>query len=332
MVRDSYDGVTFTFVGGGGSYQDAHSKAFLQPFAECTGATILEESNYADAKVEAMVEAGKVTWNLIAGGRNLSQKCGVLLEKYDTSKVDVSDIRFTEQVGECQIPSDLAPEYIVYDPTVFPNDPPSSMEDFFDIEKYPGKRGVYGSLASPGMSFPTAVASMLGYTEEEMFNPKFPAEEVFAKIDTIRDHIVWQEKYAQQQQAIESREVVMGFFAAGRVSAAAKNGVAWVPIWGKKGGWTFAVDSLTIPKGAPNLDATFALANFAIGPRQQALVTELTAYTGSNKNSKPNVPEIIQPYYAPADEIASGLNTTHVYWLTHADDKIKMWNDFFLGE
>ena len=137
--------------------------------------------------------------------------------------------------------------------------------------------------------------------------------------------------FAEEQQIIESGEVSMGFFAAGRVWAAAQNGAKFIPVWGE-GNWVFAVDNLIVPKGAKNPEAAMAFINYALGAKQQELVTAATVYSPSHMDAVPTVPAEMEPYYAGPDEVENGVPTTHPYWLTYPEVNAGMWNDYLLGK
>src|SRR5213080_2490857 len=56
---------TLTLAAAGGSYQDDLKAAWEAPFTARTGTKFVNDSPEDMAKVKTMVEAGKVTWDLI---------------------------------------------------------------------------------------------------------------------------------------------------------------------------------------------------------------------------------------------------------------------------
>src|SRR5262245_61013755 len=79
-----------TFVSyGKGSYQDGQETAWLQPFEKQQGVKVTIDSPSDNAKLQAMVEAGKVTWDVMDTDAIFPrQHCGTLLEK-----IDVGDLK-----------------------------------------------------------------------------------------------------------------------------------------------------------------------------------------------------------------------------------------------
>src|SRR5258708_16004846 len=50
----------------GGSFQDAQTKAFFEPFAKATGAKVIGTTGTGYAKVKAMVTSGNITWDVVS--------------------------------------------------------------------------------------------------------------------------------------------------------------------------------------------------------------------------------------------------------------------------
>jgi hypothetical protein len=120
--------------------------------------------------------------------------------------------------------------------------------DFFDIEKFPGKRSVIG-WPSTGIVEMALLAD--GVAPEDLY--PLDIDRAFAKLATIRDHIVFWNSGAESQQLLASGEAPICFCWDTRVSV----------IMREEGGenigmsWNQAIataDMLVIPKGSPNKD------------------------------------------------------------------------------
>src|SRR5690348_8220617 len=80
------DQVTITFTGSGGALQEAETKYYFEPYMKLhPNIKIQQDSPINYAKLQAMVEAGNVTWDLAEGGPGfgLSPQHTKLLEKVD---------------------------------------------------------------------------------------------------------------------------------------------------------------------------------------------------------------------------------------------------------
>ena len=332
-VKGSFEGTTLTFVGYGGSFQDAQSDGYLKPFASCTGAVVQETSPGDYAKLEAMVEAGNVSWDVVYyGAQVVAGNCGVLAEELDPDKVDMSNVALPEdyKLSDCQAPVEVEPSYVAYDEERFGDDPPQSMQDFFDLEKYPGKRLIYADPGSAIPDFITAVALSLGFTQEDLTN-EFPYDEVFDKIASLGDNVATYTTFSESQQRLEAGDIAMGWVAAGRAYAANKNGVTYTPIWAQDS-WGYLVADLFIPKGSKNKEAAEALINYAMGPEQQAVVTEQAVYNPTSADSKPDLPADMQAYVATPERMKTGFTITNDYWLANNEELTQRWSEFVTGQ
>ena len=331
-VKGSFKGTTLTFVGYGGSFQDAQSKGYLQPFEACTGAVVQETSPGDYAKLKAMVDAGNVSWDVVYyGAQVVAENCGVLAEKLDPDLVDMSNVALPDdyKLSDCQAPVDVEPSYVAYDKDRFGDDPPTSMDDFFDLKKYPGKRLIYADAGGAIPDFITAVALSLGYTQADLAQ-KFPYDKVFAKISSLGDNLATYTTFSESQQRLEAGDIAMGWVAAGRAYAANQNGVTYTPVWSKDS-WGYLVADLFIPKGSKNVKAASALINYAMGREQQAVVTEHAVYNPTNADSKPNIPADMEPYVATPERMKNGFTITNDYWLQHNEELTQRWSDFVTG-
>jgi putative spermidine/putrescine transport system substrate-binding protein len=328
-VKGSFKGTTLTFVGYGGSFQEAQSAGYLKPFEACTGAVVEETSPGDYAKLKAMVEAKNVSWDVVYyGAQVVAQNCGVLAEHLDPAKVDLSNtvLPADYKLSDCQAPVEIEPSYIAYDDAKFKNDPPSSIDDFFNVQKYPGKRLIYADPGSAIPDFITAVALSLGYTQDDLAK-QFPYDAVFAKIRTLGSNLTTYTTFSESQQRLEAGDIAMGWVAAGRAYAARTNGVTYTPVWSQNS-WGYLVADLFIPKGSPNKEAAEALINYAMGPQQQAVVTEKAVYNPTNADSKPHIPADMEPYVGTPERLQTGFTITNDYWLQHNDELTQRWSEF----
>lgn len=133
------------FVNWGGDAGDAYDEAYGAPFEEETGITVRQDgSGPTEGAIAAQVESGRPSWDIVDvdpfSGESLGKKG--LMEAIDYEVVDRS--KFREGFGWEYAASTYFFSYIIaYDATRFGDDPPKTMADFFDVEKYPGMRSMY---------------------------------------------------------------------------------------------------------------------------------------------------------------------------------------------
>src|SRR5690606_21152801 len=187
-----------TVMSWGGAYGEAQTEAFVKPFIAATGKpTIMVDSDNPAPAVKAMVEAGNVTVDVAsleyADAIRLCDE-GVL-EPIDSAALPAGadgtpamDDFLPGAVTECGVSTDIWSNVFAYDTTKFPEGP-TTVADFFDLEKLPGKRGLRKGakavleLALMGDGVPASEVYAVLDTPEGV-------DRAFAKLDTIKDSVV----------------------------------------------------------------------------------------------------------------------------------------------
>ena len=95
----------------------------------------------------------------------------------------------------------------------------TSFADFFDLQNFPGKRGVY-NYVSGGLPEIALVAD--GVAPDALY--PLDMDRAYKKMDTIKDQMVWWDTGAQSAQLLADGEVSMGMSWNGRLSEANEGG------------------------------------------------------------------------------------------------------------
>ncbi len=280
-----------TVMSWGGAYTKSQTEAYYKPYTAKTGVKINSvDSDNPATPIKAQVEAGNVT-------------------------VDVADVEFSDAVRLCDeglleeidhgmLPAapdgtaatddfidgglqDCAVANIVWS-TVFAynkdNNPtaPDSIDDFFNTADFPGKRGLRKSakatleMALMGDGVPSSEVYALLETDEGV-------DRAFAKLDTIKDDIVWWEAGAQPPQLLADGEVAMSTAYNGRIfNAAISENQPLEVIWD---GQILDFDLYVVPKGAPNKDAAMDFIAFATDTQRLADQASWISYGPARKSS-----------------------------------------------
>lgn len=306
------DGHTLTFAGDGGSTQDGMMSAYFQPFADASGVTFNQDSPQTMAKIESQVNSGNIQWDFVSSyADQIERECGVLFEELDMSKIDTSKIPDSVPVIDCGVPSIVYGVAITYNTDTFGSDGPTTWEDFFDTEKFPGKRTIYngdGNIDAPVVQG-AAIAS--GWDPSTEFTSDW-AEKGLDLIASISDSIVFYNTGASAQQLLESGEAVIGAAWTGRILAAEQNGAPLQTNWNS---WISIIDYFAIVKGTENSEAAYYAINYALGSEQQAAFTEATGYSPANVDSEPAVDELTAEYLVTApDKAAEAVPVATTFW------------------
>lgn len=133
------------FVNWGGDAGAAYDAAYGKAFLESAGITVKQDgSGPTEGAIAAQIESGKPSWDIVDADPFSAEALGKkgMIEPIDYAVVDKS--KFRPGFGWEYSSSTYFYSYIIaYDATKFKDNPPKSMADFFDVEKFPGKRSMY---------------------------------------------------------------------------------------------------------------------------------------------------------------------------------------------
>ena len=286
-------------VSWGGAYTASQQKAYHEPYmAANSDITIINDdsANEAVAKLRAMNEAGNVTWDLVdmvAANAILSCDEGLVIEvDHDTLLAAAPDgTPATKDFGNlivspCFIPQIVYSTTFGYRTDLVGDTPPSSINDVFDLEKYPGKRSLEKkpinnlewALLADGVA-PDQVYELLG-TDEGV-------NRALAKLDTIKDQVVWWERGAQTPQLLADGEIVIGSTYNGRLFSVIeeeKQPIAMMWDW-----QVFDLDGWVIPRGGKNEEDVRKLLHFATDTQRLADQAKFISYGPARASSAPLV-------------------------------------------
>ena len=319
-----------TVMSWGGAYGEAQTEAFVKPFAAATGkATVMVDSDNPAPAIKAMVEAGNVTVDVAsveyADAIRLCDE-GVL-EPIDAASLPAgadgtaaADDFLPGAVTECGVSTDIWANVFAYDTTKFPEGP-KTVADFFDLEKFPGKRGLRKgakavlelALLGDGVA-PADVYSVLSTPEG--------VDRAFAKLDTIKKDVVWWEAGAQAPQLLADGEVAMTTAYNGRIFAAALNeGKPFQIVWD---GQIYENEMFVVPKGAPNAADAMEFVKFATSTEGLRASAQQISYGPARKSSMKEElifkdgKTVMAPHLPTAPEnLTNALETSATFWVDH---------------
>lgn len=319
-----------TVMSWGGAYGEAQTEAFVKPFMAATGikTTMTDSDNPAPA-IKAMVEAGNVTVDVAsveyADGIRLCDE-GVL-EPIDIASLPAgadgtpaSEDFLPGAVTECAVSTDIWSNVFAYDTTKFPEGP-TKVADFFDLEKFPGKRGLKKGakavleLALLGDGVPASEVYAVLSTPEGV-------DRAFAKLDTIKKDVVWWEAGSQAPQLLADGEVAMTTAYNGRIFAAAMNeGKPFQIVWD---GQIYENEMFVVPKGAPNKDEAMQFVAFATSTEGLRASAQQISYGPARKSSMATEiifkdgKTVMAPHLPTAPEnMGNALETSSDFWVDH---------------
>lgn len=272
-----------TVVNFGGANGDAQKVAFVQPFEKATGNKVITvEYNGEQAKVKAMVEAKHVVWDAVeVETGELGRGCDEgLYEKLDWSKIGNKADYIPEAVHQCGVGAFVWSTVLAYNADRLKS-APTSWKDFWDVKKFPGKRGMRKG-ARYNLEFALMADGVAPKDVYKVLSTKQGVDRAFKKLDELKPYIQWWEAGAQPPQLLVAGDVVMSTAYNGRIDAAQREGKHLKSVWN---GSIYDLDYWVIPKGSPNKDVAEKYIAFATSPAPQVAYAKHIAYGPVNRNA-----------------------------------------------
>lgn len=217
-----------TIVSWGGAYSKSQLKAYHEPYSAKTGVNIINDDSSAEAvaKLRAMNEAGNITWDVVdVVASDAIRLCdeGLALEIDPATQLapapdgtsaadDFGDLL----VSSCFIPQIVYSTTFGYRTDLVGDTPPSDVCAVFDLETYPGKR----SLEKRPINNMEWALLCDGVAKSDVYDVLATDEgqnQALAKLDTIKDSVVWWSAGADTPQLLADGEVIMGSTYNGRL-------------------------------------------------------------------------------------------------------------------
>lgn len=318
---DGGKGGSLTFVSFGGAFQDNQTKAWSDPFTAKTGIKVTNDAPPDPAKLRAMVEAKRVSWDVMEwDSGSATSWCGTLLEKLDYSVIDRD--QFPEGTAtDCGVPGVSYGLVMLYNADDFKDNPPTKLADFYDTKSFPGKRVTSREVET-------------GLLENALLADGVPADKLYPldvdhALDVwgrVKGQTTFAKTYGQIQQLMVSKQASMALVVQARALSATREGAPFKPVWDKT---TVVSDDLMVPKGAPNKAEAMKYIAFATQAPQSAKFAELSGTAPANVNAKPT-------YDAKAAELdplagkdrGETIQIDSKWWAENGDDtrrKFTLW-------
>ncbi len=327
---------TLTAVSFGGSYGAAQQRHMIEPFMEKTGHRILfEDYSGGIAEIKAQVESGNIQWDVVdIEVIDLERACaeGLLeiiprdvLPPGDDGTPAMEDFMPGALDNECGVGVIFwTTLYAINTETIGPNKP-STIQDLFDTEKFPGKRAL---RKRPQVNLEWALIAD-GVERDKIYEVLATEEgqaRAFAKLDTIKSDVVWFDSWSQAPQLLNDGGAIMVQSANGRFYAAIQDeGRPFEMIWD---GHLYDLDVWSIVRGSKNKDLALEFIKFATGTVPLAGMQEV-AYGPTRKSSAPLVDPAVLPLL-PSSHIEAGVKADGVFWADYGESLGERFNEWLL--
>ena len=282
-----------TVVSWGGSYARACEEAYLKPFAAEAGIEVLlEDYNGGLSEVRSQVEAGSVHWDIVdIQFPDLIRGCDEgLFETLDTASLapgadgsTPEDDFYPDLISRCGVAMLFFSTVVAYNHERTTGQVPRTIQDFFDLDGFPGRRGMRRTPLA-NLEFALMADGVPASEIYAVLDTEEGVDRAFRKLDTIKDHVVWWDAGAQPPQMLADGEVVMSTAYNGRIfNAQVLENQPFTIIWH---GQVLEISNLAIVAGSRNLDAARQLVAYASRPSSMAAVSRYIAYSPSRRSAE----------------------------------------------
>lgn len=313
-----------TMVSYDGSYQDAAVKAVFDPFTKETGIKVQVVPYAGIDKIKAMLLTGNVGIDIFLGTgaeAGAGSKQG-FWEKIDPSLFDLADLHI--QPASDYVLYEVFCRGVTWDPKkIGPGRHPATFADFFDLQKFPGRRAVRAVAQH------TLEIALLadGVAPKDIY--PLDLNRAFKSLDRIKSQIVWAATTPQDTSLLQVGEADFSIANANRVRATIEPGRG-VPLACSFEQNLSGTIVLSIVKGAPSKENAMKLIAYHLRPDVQAKLNDLVGdIPVSKKASTMLSPEVSK--WQPDLNNPKSVMLNDTYWAENYEVTHRRFQEWRLG-
>ncbi len=325
-----------TVVSFGGAYGAAQKEHMLDPWVAATGNKILSEDYSGGiAEIKAQVEANNVQWDVVdIEVIDLERACseGLLeiiphsiLKDGDDGVAAVDDFIPAALANECGVGNIVWTVLYAYNNEKIGAIAPTSIGDFFDIAKIPGKRAM---RKRPQVNLEWALLAD-GVPADKVYEVLATEEgqaQAFAKLDTIKDEVVWFDSWSQAPQLLNDGGAAMAQSANGRIFAAIQDDKKpFSMVWDAH---VYDLDVWAVVKGSAKKDLAFDFIASATSTIALSGMPDV-AYGPTRKSSTALIDPAVVPFL-PTSHLEVGLKADGIFWADFGESLGEKFNEWLL--
>lgn len=181
----------------------------------------------------------------------------------------------TGGLAGCAVTHTIYATVLAYDIRAFPGRKPDSVEDFFDLETFPGRRALRRTPAS-NLEWGLLSYGVPARNLYDLLSTQRGLNLAFRRLDTVRGSLDWWVAGNEPVEMLEAGEVVMASGYNGRFFNARNDHDSPIQIiWD---GQVQELQTWVIPAGTGNPDAAWVFIRFATGTEPLTALAEHLAY------------------------------------------------------
>lgn len=319
-----------------GSYVKSQILGFIRPFEEATGVDV-EVVQYTGGidEVRSQVRSYNVRWDVVDFELfDAIRACEEgLLESIDPSTLTpapdgtpATDDFIPGSLTDCGVGNVIGSTVVTFDRARF-TDQPTRLEDFFDMRRFPGRRGM---RRSPMVNLEWALIAD-GVDPGDVYRElatNTGRDRAFRMLDRIKPSIVWWQTGEEAIRRIETGEVVMTSIYNGRVFDAVERGAPLKIIWDHQ---VWFLDVWGIVKHTENLDVARQFVRFATSAESMANQMRYIPYGPARRSAMEQIPPEMRQRLPTAEaNFRTALEGDAAWWARNLEEltrRFEAWAD-----
>ncbi len=307
-----------TVITFGGANKDVQKEAFFKPFKASTGNAVVHGSYNGDLdKLKHMVELSHVTWDVVEmEAPELARGCEEgLFEKLDPALLGNPADFVPGTLQPCGVGIFVWSTVLAYDSAKIKN-APTGWGDFWDLRKYPGKRGLRHG-AKYNLEFALMADGVAPQDVYQVLDTPAGVERAFRKLDEIKPSVLWWKAGAEPVRALQDGKVAMSAAYNGRIATAQKETRSLAMVWT---GSIYDFDYWALPKGSWKGDLARTFVTFTTQPERQKAFAEGISYAPVNNKAIAMIdPAIAATLPTAPQNISGALPMSVKFWAAHGE-------------
>jgi putative spermidine/putrescine transport system substrate-binding protein len=258
-------------------------KVVTGPFATAAGIPVRVSTWGGGVTVlGAQLKAANNDWDVVElNPEELGTACAAgQLEKLDWAAIGGKTHYLPQGVSDCGVGAVLTTQVLAWDRSK--SAPAPGWADFWDVAKFPGKRGLYKG-AEGNLEFALIADGVAPADVYKVLATSEGVDRAFRKLDQLKPYIVWWDNGAQAAHILRSGDVLMTTAPASEIITLDRQehrnfGIQW-------NAGLYEVESWAIPKGSPDLRQAEQFLYFAGMPALEARLFDASGLSGLAKGT-----------------------------------------------
>ncbi|SFD65725.1 putative spermidine/putrescine transport system substrate-binding protein [Pseudomonas citronellolis] len=316
-----------TVISFGGANKAAQEKAFYEPFKTATGTAVVHGSYNGDLdKLRQMVEISHVSWDVVeVEAPELARGCQEgLFQKLDQRLIGDPADYVPGAVQPCGVGIFVWTTLLAYNQDKLQGKP-QGWADFWDLKKFPGKRGLrWGAKYS--LEFALMADGVAPKDVYQVLGTPGGVDRAFRKLDEIKPSIHWWKSGQDPVRDLSDGTVVMSSAYNGRIAAAQPEQKGLRMAWA---GGIYDFDFWALPSGVWKKELAEKFIAFASQPEQQKVYAQNIAYGPTNRKAVEQLdPQVAANLPTAPRNMADALGMNVAFWAEHGDALEKRFQDW----